>query len=54
MSITSSLRDYYMLLDEKVIKNPNLQLELHKMPQELCGALSSMLAGPVSDFESLL
>ncbi|KAL6956034.1 tRNA (cytidine(32),guanosine(34)-2'-O)-methyltransferase [Sarracenia purpurea var. burkii] len=53
MSITSSLREYHILLDEKVVKNADLQLELHKIPQELRGALSSMLAGPVRTCEDL-
>ncbi|KAL6956078.1 hypothetical protein U1Q18_044820 [Sarracenia purpurea var. burkii] len=54
MSITSSLREYYILMDEKVVKNADLQLELHKIPEELRGALSSMLAGPVRSCEDFL
>jgi hypothetical protein len=42
------------MLDEKVVKNANLQLELHKVLQELRGALSSIFADPLCNCKALL
>jgi hypothetical protein len=52
--LSSSLRDYYTLIDEKVVKNADLHLEVHKIPHELRCAFNSMLSGPVGKYGALL